>query len=125
MTPSGIDASPGAAQPDRDVKPRLWPTGGGKRRPERRGGGSALRRCSGGPTNGERKPATVRVAGWRPNEGREVGKLSVRNLQLHQLPIKYAAFDENPIKSSLTARSYCLLDLRIDPSIKYPASKTC
>ena len=28
-------------------------------------------RKQGGPTNGIRKPATVRVAGWRPDEGRE------------------------------------------------------
>ena len=33
------------------------------------------RKCAswmqGGPKNGRRKPATVRVAGWRPDEGRE------------------------------------------------------
>ena len=37
------------------------------------------RKCAswmqGGPTNGIRKPATVRVAGWRPDEGREGGNL--------------------------------------------------
>ena len=63
--------SPGTAQPGRDVRPRPWPTGEGKRRPERRGGGKALLRCKGGPTNGKQKPATVRVAGWRLDEGRE------------------------------------------------------
>ena len=47
-----------------------------------------------------------RVAGWRPDEGRKVGKLSIRTSQFHQIPIKYAVFDDNPIKSALTARSY-------------------
>ena len=37
--------SPGPAQPGRDAKPLPWPTGVGSRRPERRGGGSALRGC--------------------------------------------------------------------------------
>ena len=40
--------SPGLAQPSRVAKPRLWPTGGHQRRPERRGGGRVLRRCKGG-----------------------------------------------------------------------------
>ena len=35
--------SPGTAQPGRDAKPRPWPTGVGKRRPERCGGGRVLR----------------------------------------------------------------------------------
>ena len=39
------DDGKGAAQPGRDAKPRPWPTGVGKRRSERRGGGSALRGC--------------------------------------------------------------------------------
>jgi len=57
--------STGPAQPGRDAKPRPWPTGEGKRRPERRGGGSALRRCKGGPKGGITKARHRWVAGWR------------------------------------------------------------
>ena len=68
------------------------------------------RKCAswmqGGPKNGITKARHRRVAGWRPDEGRKVGKLSIRTSQFHQIPIKYAVFDDNPIKSALTARSY-------------------
>ena len=37
-----------------------------------------------GPTNGERKPATGRVAGWRPGEGREGGSF-MKNRQISSL----------------------------------------
>ena len=45
----------------------------GRRKPET--DAPRWRKCAswmqGGPTDGERKPATERVAGWRPDEGRE------------------------------------------------------
>ena len=74
-TPVGIDAFPriGAAGPGCQAAT----VADGRR--ETKIDAPRWRKCAswmqGGPTNGIRKPATVRVAGWRPDEGREGGNL--------------------------------------------------
>ena len=88
-TPGGIDAFPrtGAAGPGCQAAT----VADGRREPETdapRWRKSASR-MQGGLKNGERKPATVRVAGWRSDEGRE-GKIHHNEgiSQFHQIPIK-------------------------------------
>ena len=56
-------------------------------RPERRGGGKVLRGCKAARRTANESPPP-KVTGWRPDEGREGGKLSVIILQFHQIPIK-------------------------------------
>ena len=55
---------------------------GGRRAPKT--DAAQWRKCvswmQGGPTDGRRKPATVRVAGWRPDEGRKGDMISLFSL---------------------------------------------
>lgn len=62
---------PGPAQPGRAAKPLPWPTGEGTRRPERRGGGSALRGGRARDARGAKndKCVSVRLYRWRFNRG--------------------------------------------------------
>ena len=86
--------SPGTAQPGRDAKPRPWPTGVGKRRPTRRGGGSALLGCRGGLKDGKRKPAT---GGWRAG-GRT---RDARGSDSHQFkPVSHCQLSRTSLKTS-------------------------
>ena len=117
--------SPESAQLGRDARPRPWPRGEENRRLERRGGGR-IPVDAGRPDARQSKARHLRVAGWRPDEGREKVALHYhKSVTVPSNTQQVKPAYRKPYNNNVWQLFGSSFTLNLTPSSKYPASKTC
>ena len=115
--------SPGPVPPGRVAKPRPWPTGGGKRRPEWRGGGSVLRGSRAARRTAHESPPPC---GWRAGGRARDARGKFITTRVFHISIKYPSNKLALQKShdnAIFSASLLPIGRKLSPSSKYPASK--